>query len=142
MRGASTAAAGRGALFVGAKRGSFFVIDLAVVIEVEFKERRLGLFELLFGERAVGIGVDGRHQFGWRRRWRIVFRVLFFSASFTGWFGTELLFAECTVLVFIEFEEGFARLADLAGGELVVVIPVDGHGDDVRRWRRHLGMGV
>ena len=62
------------------------------------------------------------------------FLVALTTSAFLGWFGAEFVLAECLVAVFVEFEEGFGRSSDLAGGEFLIVILIDRHDDGIR-WR-------
>jgi hypothetical protein len=86
----------------------FLGTELAVSIFVESREGGGRGFDFFFGEVAAAIGVESRHEFGRRRCGRAIRIVLAFALALTSWWlWLEFLRAEGSVLVFVEFEQGF-----------------------------------
>lgn len=122
----------------------FFAAEFSVFIAVEFDECFGGIQDFLFGKIAALIGIKGIDD--GRLRWSgRPFAVVMVSATalfLLFWF--QLVLAEGSVIVFVEFEKGLGGIANFAGRESVVSILVERLHDRGRRrsLRRALGPGV
>jgi len=140
MRRAATSATRRRpeATFLrNSEGGRFLVVQLFIIVLVQFQKGFRSGFEFPFRKATVAIRIDCGKKHGWGRRGRrvrIVAIVLFLAPFSFRRFGTEFLLAECAVLVLVEFPERTGGIPYLTFGKLMVAVLVECHRNGIR-WR-------